>query len=76
MKSNRAKEVSEQAFNELVKAVEAGKNQKLVEYLKAMGRFHNYSLGNAILIELRRRHVRSLFDRQEQLEEIVEPWMV
>ena len=50
MKSNRAREVSEQAFNELVASVEAGKSQKLVEYLKAMGRFHNYSLGNAILI--------------------------
>ncbi len=50
MKSNHARKVSEQAFNELVKAVEAGKSQKLVAYLKAMGRFHNYSLGNAILI--------------------------
>jgi len=50
MKTNHARKVSEQAFNELVEAVEAGKSQKLVEYLKAMGRFHNYSLGNAILI--------------------------
>ncbi|MHC4677763.1 MAG: ArdC family protein [Planctomycetota bacterium] len=50
MKSNHARKVSEQAFNELVEAVEAGKSQKLVEYLKAMGRFHKYSLGNAILI--------------------------
>jgi antirestriction protein ArdC len=50
MKTNHAKEISKQAFNALVEAVEAGKSQKLVEYLKAMGRFHNYSLGNAILI--------------------------
>ncbi len=50
MKENHARKVSEQAFNELVKAVGAGKSQKLVEYLKAMGRFHKYSLGNAILI--------------------------
>jgi len=50
MKTNLARKVSEQAFNELVEAVEAGKSQKLVEYLKAMGRFHNYSLGNVILI--------------------------
>jgi antirestriction protein ArdC len=54
MKSNRAGKVSEQAFNELVEAVEAGKSQKLVEYLKVMGRFHNYSLGNAILIGFQR----------------------
>ena len=50
MKANHARKVSKQAFNELVEAVETGKSQKLVEYLKAMGRFHNYSLGNAILI--------------------------
>jgi antirestriction protein ArdC len=54
MKTNRAREVSKQAFNELVEAVEAGKSQKLVEYLKAMGRFHNYSLGNVILIGFQR----------------------
>jgi len=50
MKTNHAREVSKQAFNELVEAVEAGKSQKLVEYLKTMGRFHSYSLGNAIMI--------------------------
>lgn len=50
MKPNHAKTVSQQAFNELVEAVEAGKSQKLIEYLKTMGKFHNYSLGNAILI--------------------------
>ena len=54
MKANHARKVSEQAFNELVEAVEAGKSQKLVEYLKAMCRFHNYSLGNAILIYFQR----------------------
>jgi len=50
MKTNYARNVSQQAFNELVEAIEGGKSQKLVEYLKTMGRFHNYSLGNAILI--------------------------
>jgi antirestriction protein ArdC len=50
MRNNRAREISKQAFDELVKAIEAGKSQKLVEYLNVMGRFHNYSLGNAILI--------------------------
>jgi antirestriction protein ArdC len=50
MRANRARKVSEQAFNELVEAVEVGKSRKLVGYLKAIGRFHNYSLGNAILI--------------------------
>jgi antirestriction protein ArdC len=50
MKADYARRVSRQAFNELVEAFEAGKSQKLVDYLKTMGRFHNYSLGNAILI--------------------------
>jgi len=54
MRTNRARKVSQRAFNELVDAVEAGKSQKLIEYLKAMGRFHNYSLGNAILIGFQR----------------------
>ena len=54
MKANHARAISEQAFNEQVDAVDAGKSQKLVDYLKAMGRFHNYSLGNAILIGFQR----------------------
>jgi len=54
MKTSLVRKVSQQALNELVKAVEAGKSQKLVEYLKAMGRFRNYSLGNVILIGFQR----------------------
>ena len=54
MKTDYARKVSRQAFNELAEAVKAGKSQKLVNYLKAMGRFHNYSLGNAILIGFQR----------------------
>jgi len=50
MKSNYVKKMAKQAFNELVEAVEAGKSETLIEYLKTMGRFHNYSVGNAILI--------------------------
>lgn len=50
MKASYARKVSEQAFNELIEAVEAGKSDKLIAYLKAMGRFHKYSVGNAMLI--------------------------
>jgi antirestriction protein ArdC len=50
MKTNHARKTSEQAFSQLVEAVEAGKSNKLVDYLKSMGKFHNYSLGNAMLI--------------------------
>ena len=41
MKPNHARKVSEQAFNQLVEAVEAGKSHKLIECLKAMGRYVN-----------------------------------
>jgi hypothetical protein len=50
MKTSRTRSLFEQAFDELVEAVEAGKSKRLVEYLKAMGKFNNYSFGNAILI--------------------------
>ena len=48
------RKTSEKAFNQLVESVEAGKSHKLVEYLKAMGKFHNYSVVNAILIGFQR----------------------
>jgi antirestriction protein ArdC len=54
MQVKHARRISEQAFNKLIEAVEAGKSHKLVEYLRVMGRFHNYSLGNAILIGFQR----------------------
>lgn len=50
MKANHARKISEQAFIELVEAVKAGKSDKLIVYLKAMGKFHNYSVRNAMLI--------------------------
>lgn len=50
MKANYLKKMAKQAFNELVEAVEAGKSETLIEFLKTMGKFHNYSIGNAILI--------------------------
>ena len=50
MKADQVKKMSEQAFEKLVEAVEAGKSEKLTDYLKAMGRFHRYSLMNSMLI--------------------------
>jgi antirestriction protein ArdC len=47
-------EIARQAFEELVQAVEAGQSEALKKYLKAMGRFHHYSLGNAILIQMQK----------------------
>jgi len=42
------------ATEDLVSALEAGKSEQLTRYLAAMGRFHDYSLGNAILIAVQR----------------------
>jgi antirestriction protein ArdC len=44
--NNRTKE----AVNYLVEALEAGRSEVLTQYLSAIGRFHNYSLGNIMLI--------------------------
>ena len=54
MRTNDVKSIARQAFDRLVEAVEAGKSERLVEYLKAMGKFHKYSLGNAILISVQK----------------------
>jgi antirestriction protein ArdC len=54
MNRDEVRSIARQAFDELVEAVEAGKSETLKEYLTAMGRFHRYSLGNAILIRLQK----------------------
>ena len=54
MRRDEVRKVAREAFDQLVKDVEAGKSYTLKEYLKAMGRFHRYSVGNAILIQLQK----------------------
>ena len=54
MNINQARKLTEQAFNELTEAVAAGKSEKLIAYLKAMGRLHRYSLGNILLVSLQK----------------------
>ena len=56
MNRDEVRSIARQAFDELVEAVEAGKSETLKEYLTAMGRFHNYSVGNAVLIYLQKPH--------------------
>jgi antirestriction protein ArdC len=50
MKSEQIKEISEQAMEQLVAALNAGRSEALTGYLKAIGRFHRYSLYNVLLI--------------------------
>lgn len=54
MKRDELKKAAREALEKLIRDVEAGISETLKQYLKAMGRFHRYSVGNAILIGLQR----------------------
>jgi hypothetical protein len=55
MKSEQIKEIMEKATDQLVAALNAGHSEALTGYLKAIGRFHRYSLHNVILIASQKR---------------------
>ena len=44
MKSEQIKEITEKATEQLVAALQQGQSEVLTSYLKAIGRFHRYSL--------------------------------
>ena len=48
------------AVEQLAAALEAGESQQLRRYLAVMGRFHHYSLGNALLIAMQRPGARQV----------------
>ena len=50
MKSQQIKEITERATEQLTAALNAGHSEALTGYLKAIGRFHRYSLHNVLLI--------------------------
>lgn len=50
MKSQQIKEITDRATGELVAALGSGRSEPLAGYLKAIGRFHRYSLHNVLLI--------------------------
>jgi antirestriction protein ArdC len=50
MKSEQIKEITERATEQLLAALNAGHSEALTAYLKAIGRFHRYSLHNVMLI--------------------------
>jgi antirestriction protein ArdC len=50
MKSEQIKEITDRATEQLVAALNAGRSEALTDYLKAIGRFHRYSLHNVLLI--------------------------
>ena len=50
MKSEQIKEITDKAAEQLIAALNAGRSEALTGYLKAIGRFHRYSLHNVLLI--------------------------
>ncbi len=54
MQVEKTKKMVDTAIEELAAALEGGRSDTLKAYLAAMGRFHRYSLGNAMLIALAR----------------------
>jgi len=54
MKSEQIKEITEKATEQLVAALQQGHSEALTSYLKAIGRFHRYSLHNVLLIALQK----------------------
>jgi len=54
MRKEDAIKLSEQAVSELAEALEAGKSEQLLSYLGFIGKFHNYSIGNCMLIASQR----------------------
>ena len=50
MKSEQIKEITDRAAGQLLAALQAGHSEALAIYLKAIGRFHRYSLHNVLLI--------------------------
>ncbi len=54
MKSEHIKEITDRAAEQLVAALQVGHSEALTVYLKAVGRFHRYSLHNVLLIASQR----------------------
>ena len=54
MKSEQIKEMTNRATEQLVVALNAGPSDALASYLKAIARFHRYSLHNVLLITLQK----------------------
>ena len=50
MNTEQARQLSDDALNQLMQALENGQSDLLKTYLRVMSRFHKYSWGNCLLI--------------------------
>ena len=58
MNSKEIKEITDRATEQLTAALNAGHSEALTGYLKAIGRFHRYSLHNVMLIASQKPNAR------------------
>jgi len=56
MNSENIKNITNQAIEQLVEALKAGKSEALTNYLAAVVKFHRYSFQNILLIARQRFH--------------------
>jgi antirestriction protein ArdC len=56
MKSEEIQKLTTEATDQLIAALNQGRSETLTQYLKAMARFHRYSLGNIMLIASQKRN--------------------
>ena len=54
---NPTQQLIKQAVDYLIEQLNAGHSDMLAAYLRTMARFHNYSFGNILQIEIGRAHV-------------------
>lgn len=50
MNTENAKSLADKALNSLIEAIEQGRSEVVKAYLETVSKFHNYSLGNQLLI--------------------------
>jgi len=53
-RAEKTRKLVDEKLDELAAALEAGQSDRLKAYLAAMGRFHRYSIGNVLLIQMAR----------------------
>jgi antirestriction protein ArdC len=54
MNTDEAKQLADNALDQLIAALENGQSETLRKYLATMSRFHNYSFGNCMMIAMQR----------------------
>ena len=66
MKQEEINRRTKEAVDYLVQSLDSGRSEVLVQYLAAMGRFHNYSFGN-IMLTARQRAVTCCYTSLESM---------